>query len=497
MRFKKQFSRCSDDGPGPHGAGVLCWVARPWLVFGGVFVLGLGLMAISHWLYGDFAPDAASPAVRDASVQALRIQVRWLSVSMCFMVALAAAFVAHWVGVARRERVTRALADTLRDQAQSAQRAAESAQRAAEAASQDKAKFLGMLSHELLTPLQTILSTLGLIESRGGVDVSDPTFMRLKESTRILRSRMSDLVDFAKLSVGQLELRARAFTPLRLLTMLVDDHSEALLEKSLDLHWEPTPELSQRMYSDPTRIRQILENILSNAIKYTERGGISLQAEVTQGVFKVEIADSGTGIAPEHLPHVFDPFYRVKESAHMAVGSGLGLAVVRSLVDMLQGRIEVHSELGKGARFVVEIPVSLEPVTQLPRAPRLRPPSRLPVLVVDDDASVRHSMADVVRTLGYEAVEVSNGRTALQEAGGRPFCAIFCDVQLPDLSGIDVAEQIRNGSGPNAKTYLVRMSAFHEPDQRGEVLFNARVDKPVDLRQVEEVLSMAEQAGPR
>lgn len=465
MLFKKQFLR---------------WLSQPCLIFIVVLVLGLLLVVSAHLLNGASA-DAPVPA----DLNALRIQVRWLWVSMCFLVALAVALVAHWGGVARRERLTRALADTLRDQAQSAQRAAE-------AAGQDKAKFLGMLSHELLTPLQTILSTLGLIESRGGVDVSDPTFTRLKESSRVLRSRMSDLVDFAKLSVGQLELRARAFTPIRLLTMLVDDHAEALLEKSLDLHWEPTPALSRRVYSDPTRIRQILENILSNAIKYTERGGITLQADVVDGVFRVEIADSGMGIATEHLPHVFDPFYRVKDSAHMAVGSGLGLAVVRSLVDMLQGHIEVQSELGKGVRFVIDIPVSLEPVTELPQVRKRGAQPRLPVLVVDDDASVRHSLADVVRVLGYEAVEVSNGRTALQEAAGRPFFAIFCDVQLPDISGIDVAEKIRQG-GPNAKAYLVRMSAFHEPDPRVMTLFNARVDKPLDLRQVSEVLSMVDQ----
>lgn len=179
----------------------------------------------------------------------------------------------------------------------------------------------------------------------------------------------------------------------------------------------------------------------------------------------------------------------------MAVGSGLGLAVVRSLVDMLQGHIEVQSELGKGVRFAIDIPVSLEPVTELPQARKQRAQPRLPVLVVDDDASVRHSMADVVRVLGYEAVEVSNGRTALQEAASRPFYAIFCDIQLPDISGIDVAEKIRQGGGPNAKAYLVRMSAFHEPDPRVTALFNARVDKPLDLRQVSEVLSMVDQ-GP-
>ncbi len=465
-------------------------------------LLGLGVLALLELALGGVIPGLvqlkalltspdAQPATH-ASVQKilnqLHDQVWIMAVSMCALVAIAAGLIAHWMGVAQRERRTRAVADDLRVQAQAAQREAV-------AASQDKAKFLGMLSHELLTPLQTMLSTLGLIESRGGVDLSDPTFIRLKESSRVLHTRMSDLVDFAKLSVGRLELRVRSFTPMRLLTMLVDDYAQALQDKGLDLHWEPAPELSQRVFSDPTRIRQILENILSNAIKYTERGGITLQADLKGNVFRVEFADSGVGIAPEHLAQVFDPFYRVKDSAHLAVGSGLGLAVVRSLIEMLHGRIELHSEVGQGLRFLVELPVSLSMGGNFPTLPTL--PSkgeRQPVLVVDDDPGIRHSIADIVRAQGHDAVEVSNGRTALQELQARAFLAVFCDVQLPDISGIDVAEKVRKESGPNVATYLVRMTAFHEPDACASTLFDIQLDKPLDAQQVSEVLSAAQAA---
>ena len=493
------FKRLFFSSPNTPAHKRVAWF-RPTLVFGLVFSVSLLILKMLHSVYGDVLPgladlsasllqgDAVSSNAAQQAMQTLRRQVQWVMFFCCGLGALAAGLITHWVGVARGERATRAAADALRDEAQAAQREAVKA-------SQDKAKFLGMLSHELLTPLQTILSTLGLIESRGSVQVSEPTFIRLKESVRVLRGRMSDLVDFAKLSVGQLELRVRGFTPVRLLTMLIDDYTEALLEKNLDLHWDPSDDLSNRVYSDPTRIRQILENILSNAIKYTDRGGITLNASVVEGpLFRVEISDSGTGISDEQLPHIFDPFYRVKDAAHMAVGSGLGLAVVRSLVDMLHGRIEVHSELGKGSSFVVEIPLSLHPADE-PRKPKGPRQPFAPVLVVDDDAAIRHSMADAIRAMGYEAVEVSNGRTALQEAQSRKFSAIFCDFQLPDVLGIDVVETLRNGQGPNVETYCVRMSAFHEPDDRSAFLFNARIDKPLDWRQVKEVLRVAQQAG--
>lgn len=483
----------------------------PAWVFAITLMMGLGVLALLDLGLGGVLPglvqlkalmsSMGAPPTTLASVEniinQLQHQVWMMAVSMCMLVAMAAGLIAHWMGVAHQERRTRAVAEDLRVQAQAAQREAV-------AASQDKAKFLGMLSHELLTPLQTMLSTLGLIESRGGVDLSDPTFIRLKESSRILHSRMSDLIDFAKLSVGRLELRIRPFTPMRLLTMLVDDYAQALQDKGLDFHWEPTAELSQRVFSDPTRIRQIFENILSNAIKYTERGGITLQADLKDHVFRVEFADSGVGIAPQHLTQIFDPFYRVKESAHLAVGSGLGLAVVRSLIEMLHGRVELYSEPGQGLRFVVEIPVSSNPMSTLPSLPSSPTlsavptsplkGSRPPVLVVDDDPGIRHSIADMVRAQGYDAVEVSNGRTALQELQARAFLAVFCDIQLPDISGIDVAEKVRQAAGPNVATYLVRMTAFHGPDARAASLFNRQLDKPLDAQQVSEVLRAAQAA---
>ena len=142
----------------------------------------------------------------------------------------------------------------------------------------DKARFLGMLSHELLTPLQSIWSTMDVIESRGRVDAADPAFTRLKEATRSLRGRISDLVDFAKMSSGRLETRIRGFQLDKLIDTALRDVEEALAARNLDVHWEAGPELGQRIYSDPARLRQVIDNLLTNAIKYTERGGISIAA---------------------------------------------------------------------------------------------------------------------------------------------------------------------------------------------------------------------------
>lgn len=235
----------------------------------------------------------------------------------------------------------------------------------AEQAGKDKVRFLGMLSHEILTPIHTVVSTLGLIEQRGTVAVDDQAFIRLKEGIRVLRGRMADVVDFAKLSVGKLEIRVRPFGMTRLMVTLIDDYEAALEEKGLDLHWEQSPLCPSRLYADPTRIRQILENLLSNAIKYTERGGVTLCAELLDdATLKLEVSDSGVGLAESDLERVFEPFFRVGATAHMAVGSGLGLAVVRSLVDLMGGSIAIHSS-NVGTRVTVTLPVALTPPANL------------------------------------------------------------------------------------------------------------------------------------
>ena len=398
---------------------------------------------------------------------------------------LVVALAAQWVLVARRERASRARAEHLAS-------VAEAERARAETVARDKARFLGMLSHELLTPLQSIWSTMDVIESRGRVEASDPAFARLKESTRSLRGRISDLVDFAKMSSGRLETRIRGFQLDKLVDTALRDVEEALAARNLDVHWEAGPELGQRIYSDPARLRQVIDNLLTNAIKYTERGGISINAELRRdaGLLRVEIADTGVGIDPDEMSRLFEPFYRSPQTANMAEGSGLGLAVVRSLVDLMGGTIRVDSRVGQGTSVTVEVPIT-EGVDGAADAP-LHVDARRPVLVVDDSRDARRAIAEVIRALGVDVVEAADGTTGLAAAAERDYQAIFLDMQMPDLTGYEVARRLRKPGERHQKTFLVLISAYNDlDDAMVDSVFDARIDKPASRKDLVAALGRA------
>lgn len=429
--------------------------------------------------------DSVALLEQQASMLSLRRQTLWLMYLLCVTFSLTVAMATHWVQLGRREVRTRREADAARQ-------AAVSAGEMAAAASRDKSKFLGMLSHELLTPLQSIVSSMDIIESKGGVEVRDPVFMRLREGARVLRARMSDLVDFAKMSAGRLAVNPRKFRIDRLVEDVIAGHEESVVRKDLDIHWEPASRLAQAVFTDPRRIRQILDNLVSNAIKYTERGGITLEVDVQADgrLLSIEVRDTGIGMAPDLVAHIFDPFYRIASSSQLAEGSGLGLAVVRSLVDLLQGRIHVDSKLGEGTRFLVEIPlapksVSPDEVGMPASVPTGVPPS---VLIVDDAHDARAVIAEIVRGLGYQPFEAGSGGEALRVLAQQPYRAVLLDIELPDISGFDVIRQVREHEGPNRNAYFMMLSASHDHSDAAIHLFNVRAEKPIARLQLESLL---------
>ena len=376
-------------------------LATPWLM-GAVLLLA----AYVAW----FTFDLLHSGVFPEAVEDVRRQVLIAFSVIVAMLVLVVALAAQWVLVARRERDSRGRAEHLAA-------VAEAERARAETVARDKAPLPGHAQPRAAHAAAVHLEHDGrhrVARPRRG---ADPAFARLKESTRSLRGRISDLVDFAKMSSGRLETRIRGFQLDKLMDTALRDVEEALALRNLDVHWEAGPELGQRIYSDPARLRQVIDNLLTNAIKYTERGGISINAALRRdaGLLRIEISDTGVGIDPDEMSRLFEPFYRSPQTAGMAEGSGLGLAVVRSLVDLMGGTIRVDSRVGQGTAVTVEVPIT-EGVDGLADAPP-RIDTRLPVLVVDDSRDARRAIADVIRALGIEVVEAVDGATGLAAAG--------------------------------------------------------------------------------
>ena len=430
-------------------------------------------------------------AVFRTEVDDVRRQVLLAFSGIVVMLILVVAVAAQWIVLARRERAIRGRAEHLAEVAEAERARAETIMR-------DKAHFLGMLSHELLTPLQSIWSTMDLIESRGRVDTREPAFKRLRDSTRSLRGRIGDLVDFAKMSSGRLETRIRGFQLDKLIDAALRGLEEELAAKNLDVHWEAGPELAERIYSDPARLRQILDNLLTNAVKYTERGGITIHAGIDHaaGALKVEIVDTGVGIEPAELAHLFEPFFRAPGSVGMADGSGLGLSVVHSLVDLMGGSIHFESVVGRGTTVSLDVPIAdaAEGVVDVP----LRLDLERPVLVVDDSRDARRAMADVIRALGVEVYEAASGNAGLSEARERDYLAIVLDMQMPDLSGYEVALRLRRPGGRQERVFLILVSAFNDlDDEMADAVFDARIDKPASRHDLLAALARAAQNARR
>ena len=469
----------ADAAPPPPAAAsrpraIAAWTpATPWLI---------GLVVLSSACAAWFAAGLLQVGPRESGQLAIACAL------VAALLALAGALAALWVLAMRRERALRRHAERVAEEAAAARMRTETVSR-------DAARFVGMVSHELLTPLQSIWSTVDVIESRGRVDATDPAFTRLKESTRSLRGRISDLVDFARISSGRLEMRIRGFQLDKLVDTALRDVEEALALRNLDVHWEAGPELARRIYADPGRLRQVIDNLLTNAIKYTERGGITIVARLhrDRGTLGVEIADTGVGIDPAEVSRLFEPFYRSPRTAGMADGSGLGLAVVRSMVDMMGGVIRFESQPGQGTSVTVEVRFTEGIDGPAESSPRIE--TERPVLVVDDSRDARHALAEVIRALGVEAVEAADGASGLAAAAERDYQAVFLDMQMPGLTGYEVACRLRKPGGRHEKAFLVLISATMDLDDAAIAgVFDARIDKPVSRDDLVAALDRAAQA---
>ncbi|CAB3751686.1 Sensor histidine kinase RcsC [Paraburkholderia humisilvae] len=311
------------------------------------------------------------------------------------------------------------------------------ATRAAREASLAKDAFLGMISHELRTPLHAIVSSIELLGFNFHSDADRKVIRRLETAARQLETQMKDLTDYARLGAGKLELRHEQFDPRELLASVVDESEPAAKARGLAFESSASG-VAGLVESDPHRIRQIVTNLVTNAIRYTEKGTVTLRFEQRVDALVVEVGDTGPGVPADQIPLIFKEFTRLDESrARRFDGAGMGLAIVQGLVDLFGGEIAVDSRVGEGTTFTVTIPV--KPV-ELPMAARVaayaqRRGARPRVLVVDDNELVRESLCEMVEHMGCDGAAVGSADAALEWLATRHCELILLDLQMPDKDG--------------------------------------------------------------
>jgi PAS domain S-box-containing protein len=380
-----------------------------------------------------------------------------------------------------------------------AEQAMAEARRQAEAANRAKSEFLANMSHEIRTPMTAILGYADILAAHlqdpGDLDCVET----IRRNGRFLIQIINDILDLSKIEAGKLEIQPERFEPHRVVEEVQSLMDVRAREKGLPIRVEYDGPVPETIESDPTRLRQVLINLVGNAIKFTEAGEVRVvvrhDPNVGQLAFNVE--DSGIGMSVEQQRQLFRPFSQVDGGMTRRFGgSGLGLVICKRLIEMLGGEITVQSSPGRGSRFsfgVATGPIEGVPMVR-PGKEAAAPPAgkveRVPriggrVLVVDDRPDIRHVARHLLHRAGVEVVDAPDGRQALDELEqadrlGRPFDAVVLDVQMPVMDGFETVSRLRK---LGFDLPVIALTAHAMEGDRDRILkagFDDHLAKPID-----------------
>ena len=373
-----------------------------------------------------------------------------------------------------------------------------------------KDEFLAMLAHELRNPLAAIGGAVQLLrrqrwpaedeEGAWSLDV-------LERQSGHLARLIDDLLDVSRVSRGKVRLRLERFDARTVVQRAAEVVRIPALERRHELRLA-LPEEPLWIEADPTRLEQVLVNLLTNAVKYTEPGGrIDLSAERDGAQWAFRVRDTGAGIAPDVLPHIFEPFIQADKTLDRAQGGlGIGLTLVRRLAELHGGAASATSAgLGQGSEFSVRFPVSSPPAGAVPRPLLLSvPPAAtrpLRVLIVEDNVDTARSLARLFMRSGHDASIALDGPTALETARTAKPDFVLIDIGLPGMSGYELAEHLRH-QGPASAT-LIAISGYgqeHDIERSRAAGMDHHLIKPVDFDALLTLLARARpecEPGPR
>ncbi|SAL75191.1 ATP-binding protein [Caballeronia telluris] len=321
------------------------------------------------------------------------------------------------------------------------------AKEAAEAANRAKSEFLANMSHELRTPLNSVLGYAQLLRREAELNERQCKALTIvQQSGEHLLGLIDEILDMAKIEAGTLDVVADNFDLHRLLASIAGMMKSRAQAKGLSFTTAQWSDIPRVIRGDERRLRQVLMNLLDNAIKYTQQGGIVLKTGLNEARLCFLVEDTGIGIQPEHLSEIFDVFHQVRDPATVIDGTGLGLAISKRLVHLMGGALQVESTPQVGSRFWFELevpPVQAEPPMAAVRIATGIAGERRRVLVVDDEAEGRGLLRDLLAPLGFDVHEAADGEAAIDEAILLRPDAILMDVRMPRLDGLAATRRIR------------------------------------------------------
>jgi len=373
----------------------------------------------------------------------------------------------------------------------------------AEAANKAKSEFLANMSHEIRTPLNGILGMLQLMEGTPLDDDQKECLLTAVKSSKRLARLLSDILDLSRIEAGRLAIQETAFVVQDLKNSLAELFSVAAKEKGLDLDFGIDERTSPMLIGDENRLQQILFNLVGNAIKFTNKGGVRVEmaplphADKSYARVLFTVSDTGIGIPDSLINDIFKPFTQAEMSrTRNFQGAGLGLSIVRKLVKMMGGELAVDTTEGEGTTMYLSLPFKLPHALQARAAQQtqttcLPPEARLRVLFAEDEAVNLTAGKRMLEKSGYCVVTAIDGQAVLQRLAEQDFDLILMDVQMPVMDGVEAAKRIRASGAAYADIPMIAMTAYAMKGDREKFLAAGMDDyiaKPVEMKDLNAVI---------
>ncbi|MDM8567470.1 two-component regulator propeller domain-containing protein [Candidatus Halobeggiatoa sp. HSG11] len=383
--------------------------------------------------------------------------------------------------------------------------ALQQAKKDAETANQAKSTFLSSMSHELRTPLNSILGFAQILQRDTSITIKQQHDLNIiEQSGNHLLSLINDVLDLAKVESGKIELFETDFSLPSLLNEIGELIKVRTQHENINFHLKFADELPNGVCGDERRLRQILLNLLTNAVKFTKQGSVSLEVKSEkltvkngesekQSLLHFLIQDTGVGIFPENLETIFEPFKQVGEQEFQAEGTGLGLAISKNLVELMGGQLHVSSQVNVGTQFWFELalPVVDYNVTPIVQQSIIgiqeKPPK---ILVVDDNLNNRVVLIDMLAPLGFLVESANNGRIGIEIAIKWKPDVIITDLIMPDMDGFELIRQLRQSPLLKEKIIIAASASVYEEDKKRSLTIgsNAFLPKPIKIEKLLEQL---------